>query len=131
MTLRSFLVLGHWPSGSQATRACMHVCVCVCKEHKNVRIFYVLLLFLTLWLTAESALLHLSLLFLTEEESKLLWRAGLLRENHPSKEPRAQPSALLTRKRSSQEVCRSWIISTGAPSSVMVVRVSGMSSLSW
>lgn len=25
----------------------------------------------------------------TEEESKLLWRAGLLRENHPSEEPRA------------------------------------------
>lgn len=66
-----------------------------------------------------------------EEELKLLWRAGLLRENHPSKEPSARPSFLLTRNRSSQDVCSSWIISTGAPSSVMVVRVSGMSSLSW
>lgn len=96
---------------------------------ENVGMLYALLLFLTLWPMAESASFPLSPW--SEEESELLWKPGLLREKHPSKEPWAELHSLLTRNRSSQEVCSSWIISTGAPSSVMVVRVSGMSSLSW
>ena len=99
------------------------MCVCVKQEYKT-RILSALVFLLTLWLMAESTSQHPpSFPPSTKEESKLLWRADLLRENHPSQEPKANwPSSLLTRKRSSQEVCSSWIISTGAPSSVMVVR---------
>lgn len=115
-----------------ATRRSVYVreeCACVCSwSTKKVWVLHVWLLSLTLWLMAESALLPPSPT--AEEAWKLLREAGL-RVNHPSKEPRARPSSLLTRNRSSQDVWSSWIISTGAPSSVMVVRVSGMSSLSW
>lgn len=89
-------------------------------------------LFLTLWPTAEPVCAPPS------SPSLLPWLRSLgCSERLPSKaepspqKPKPEPSSLLTRNRSSQEVCNSWIISTGAPSSVMVVSVSGMSSLSW
>lgn len=95
---------------------------------KKVWVLYAWLLCLTLWLMAESALAPPPPVLRRVEAALVGWPS----KGEPS-QPRAQgrPSSLLTRNRSSQDVCSSWIISTGAPSSVMVVRVSGMSSLSW
>lgn len=129
--LKIFLDIGHWPSCSQAERVCARV-----KQEYKTRILsaFFFFFFLTLLLMAESTSASLSNPpSPTEEESKLLWRVDLL-VGEPS-QPEAQGQlALLPACLGSDPPRKSAAAGSspqGRPSSVMVVRVSGMSSLSW